>query len=80
MLYIILGRYLCLRKSSSKLLKYDFIVEKSSAVDYAMLIVREKHVLIRRWHVRKQSTHLSKIGLNSFSSFFKLCLDWISEA
>jgi hypothetical protein len=30
------------------LLKYDFIVEKSSAVDHVVSIVHEKHVLIRR--------------------------------
>jgi hypothetical protein len=80
MLYIALGGYLCSRKSSPKLLKYDFIVEKSSAVDCAMSIVCEKHVLIRRWRVWKRSTHLSEIGLNSFSLFFELCSDWISEA
>jgi hypothetical protein len=38
---------LCSRKSSPKLSKYDFIVEKSSAKDRAVSIVRGKHVLIR---------------------------------
>jgi hypothetical protein len=45
-LWIAVGGYLCSRKTS-KLSKYDFIVEKSSAVDRAMSIVREKHVFIR---------------------------------
>jgi hypothetical protein len=35
-----------LYKISPKLSKYDFINEKLSAVDYAMLIVRVKHVSI----------------------------------
>jgi hypothetical protein len=48
MLYIVLGGYLCSYKSSPKLVKYDFIVEKSSAIDCAVSIVCEKHVLIRR--------------------------------
>jgi hypothetical protein len=63
---------LCLRKSSSKLSKYDFIVEKSSAVDRTASIVREKHVLIRGCRVLKRSIHRSEIGLNSVSSFFEL--------
>ena len=46
-LKIVLGGYLCSCKSSPKLSKYDFIVEKSSAVDRAASIVREKHDLIR---------------------------------
>jgi hypothetical protein len=62
-------------KTSPKLSKYDFIVEKSSAVDCAVSIVRKKHVLIHRWRVRKQLTHLSKIGLNSFLLFLELYLD-----
>ena len=56
-LWIALGGYLCSRKSSPKLSKYDFIVEKSSAVDRAVSIVHKKHVLIRRWRVRKRSTY-----------------------
>jgi hypothetical protein len=44
---------LCSRKTSSKLSKYDFIVEKSSAVDRAASIVREKHVFIRGWSCPK---------------------------
>ena len=56
-----------LRRTSPKLLKYDFIVEKSSAVDRAISIVREKNVLIRRWRVRNRSTYRSEIGLNSSS-------------
>ena len=48
MLKIVLGGYLYLCKSSPELLKYDFIIKKSSAVDRAISIVREKHVLIRR--------------------------------
>jgi hypothetical protein len=66
---------LYLRKTSPKLSKYDFIVEKSSAEDLAVSIVREKHVLIRGWRVRKRSTYLSEIGLNLFSSFFELRSD-----
>jgi hypothetical protein len=66
---------LCSRRTSPKLSKYDFIVEKSSAVDRAVSIVREKQVLIRGWRVRKRSTHLSEIGLDSFSSLFKLRSD-----
>jgi hypothetical protein len=53
--------------------RYDFIVEKSSAVDRTMSIVCEKHVLIHGCRVLKRSIHRSEIGLNSVSSFFKLC-------
>jgi len=64
---------LCLRRTSPELSKYDFIVEKSSAVDYAVSIVHEKHVLIRGWRVLKRSIHWSEIGLNSVLSVFELC-------
>ena len=64
---------MCLHKSSPKLLKYDFIIEKSSAVDRIASIVRKKHVLIRGCRVLKQSIHQSEIGLNSVSLFFELC-------
>lgn len=32
--------------TSPKLLKYNFIIKKLSAVDYAILIVHKKHVFI----------------------------------
>jgi hypothetical protein len=67
-------------KSSPKLSKYDFIVEKSSTKDRAMSIVRKKHVLIRGWRVRKRLTHLSEIGLDSFLWSLELRSDWNSEA
>ena len=72
MLEIILGGYLYSHNSSPKLSKYDFIVEKSSAIDYTASIVREKHVLVRRCYVLKQSIYQSEIGLNSVSLFFEL--------
>jgi hypothetical protein len=71
---------LCSYKTSLKLSKYDFIVEKLSAVDRAVSIVRKKHVLIRGCRLRKRSTYRSKIELNSFSLLLKLRSDRISEA
>jgi hypothetical protein len=62
-----LGEYLCLHKSSPKLVKYDFIVKKLSTVDYAISIVCKKHVLIYGYYVLNQSTYQSEIRLNLFS-------------
>jgi hypothetical protein len=66
---------LCSCKTSHELSKYDFIVEKSSAIDYAASIVRERQVFIRGSRVRKRSIYRSEIGLDSFSSFFERRLD-----
>jgi hypothetical protein len=62
-------------KTSPKLSKYDFIVEKSSVVDRAMSIVCEKHVFIQKYRTRKQSIYRSEIGLDSFLLLFELCSD-----
>jgi len=51
--------------------KYDFIVEKLSAVDRTTSIVREKQVLIRGCRILERSIHRSKIGGNSFLSKFE---------
>ena len=48
MLKIILEEYLYLYKSLPKLLKYNFIIKKSNAIDHTISIVHKKHILIRR--------------------------------